>query len=580
MRAILGLDFLGFAKRRRFFVLRTLTVAVPLSLLILIGSQVRHRSADALGLVIFNVTMFPILALAIFITPAMLAHVIAEERRNNKLEVLRSAPLGSASIVLGKWLSRVLLIDMVIIAALPLAALALLFGGVSPAMFLRSTVIVFTTVIWVSAVSLHVSATAKDLGVAVRRAYVLVIALGIGLFVLMGLSGSRAIRSQELAEVVASLQPFTALGLVSTPVNRFMTFTPLGLDPTLFHVLAWGCFSAFFLWLSVRALAVDLRTRGESMPAVVVAPAAAAVKAEHGHRPRRGGRFSRKLTLLRRDPARWLEVTRTSILGTARLRTAILLLAILFLEAAFLYALAELKDDGNEAAPLHVAASIIALTLAFFSTASLGASSFHRDNEANTRDVLFASPLSNEALARAKINGVLAGSRLFWFFSMAHAFLGVVCGDIHLVSAIVYTVVAYVLIVALAGFSMWIGLTSSNTTRAAVKTIGAMIAHLFIIPTIGLSLLAAANGEESLAGLFLGHHPLFIAGYTLVAGAFDGLVFLVLYWLGYLALAWKLVFDLIPSRYADLREDRVRPARVRPRRPTPTPPRVVRNPEA
>lgn len=64
----------------------------------------------------------------LFVTPLLTMRLVAEERRNQTLPLLFSAPVSMTEIVLGKYLG-VLLYMLVLVAMLSLMPLSLLFGG-------------------------------------------------------------------------------------------------------------------------------------------------------------------------------------------------------------------------------------------------------------------------------------------------------------------------------------------------------------------------------------------------------------------------------------------------------------------
>ena len=118
MKAILERDFFQFAKRKRYYSMRTLAVALPLGILLLAMSVADLRD-DQLGEFVFATTAWPIVCFAALLSPGMTAGLLVEERRDNRLDVLRSTPMAAWQIVVGRWFSRVALLWTMILAALP-----------------------------------------------------------------------------------------------------------------------------------------------------------------------------------------------------------------------------------------------------------------------------------------------------------------------------------------------------------------------------------------------------------------------------------------------------------------------------
>ena len=79
-------------------------------------------------------SMFAVLQLlaVVLIGPAMAAGTIAMERERRTIEYLFTTTLSNTEIVLGKLGARVLQIFYLVLAGLPVLALAMLLGGISP----------------------------------------------------------------------------------------------------------------------------------------------------------------------------------------------------------------------------------------------------------------------------------------------------------------------------------------------------------------------------------------------------------------------------------------------------------------
>ena len=144
-------EFFRFCRTRKWFVIRTGLVAA-LTLVVWFffaqgGSEIDSGNLDAVGRVLFAAACFTQLLFLVVIAPGLCADLIGYERRTGNLEVMLSAPLTPLSIVIGKLVSRVSLLLVVIASAFPAIAITLLFGGVRAeqvaALFLVSAGLVF-----------------------------------------------------------------------------------------------------------------------------------------------------------------------------------------------------------------------------------------------------------------------------------------------------------------------------------------------------------------------------------------------------------------------------------------------------
>ncbi len=72
------------------------------------------------------------LALIVFITPGLTAGVISSERERQTLNMLLTTTQSSTSIIIGKLVSSVAYLLLLMIASLPLYSIVFLYGGISP----------------------------------------------------------------------------------------------------------------------------------------------------------------------------------------------------------------------------------------------------------------------------------------------------------------------------------------------------------------------------------------------------------------------------------------------------------------
>ena len=556
MRAILERDFFQFAATRRYFVMRMMAVFIPLVVLLLAATQINqgNSSSDDIGQLLFAATYYPILMFVVFVSPAVAAHVLTEERRDNRLDVLRSAPMSALSIVTGRWLSRLAMLLTMIVASLALPSMSLLFGGVSHVGFWRGALLLVLTAVSISSISILIGATTRNVATAVRLSYVTVLVM---IFL-----------PSMLAPILSYLLPAGGVEwwrtlLMISPFEPAATVMPgraggffLGFylsDP----VISYGVFVAVSTPLALLGAAwLLVRDVGQSRAApvaegpVVERTAAARVDSE------------RRLGSMAGDPLLWIE-THRSTRRRRPIRTVLTVLLVALAEVAFFMGLFEvgLNDDDSEG--LHLIAVILPLLGATLAIASAGAVAVHRDAEANTRDILFSSPVTSGELAEAKLVGARRAGRLWIGLSLLHLALGMFLGAINPLSGVAFVAILYILVYCLSGFAVRFGLTAKSATRANVRVLGWVIGLLFIWP-IFAGLLMLASRSTGAAALLYGFHPGFLAAAPfafVTTDGFDGAAeFVVIpaaYLLGYAVFGVALNRDAVPMMIEDIREDRV-----------------------
>jgi len=87
------------------------------------------------------------MALVLFITPSLTAGAISSEREKQTLNILLTTTQSSTQIVIGKLLSSVSFLVLMLVAGLPLYSLVFLFGGVSPSQLVSIFLFYLVTVV-------------------------------------------------------------------------------------------------------------------------------------------------------------------------------------------------------------------------------------------------------------------------------------------------------------------------------------------------------------------------------------------------------------------------------------------------
>jgi ABC-2 type transport system permease protein len=162
-----------------------------------------------LGLLLLQTLMIAVLA------PAATAGAISSEREHQTLDLLAVTPISSLAIVLGKLLSGLAWVFVLILASIPVTALVFVFGGVAPDDVIRGYIVLFATVIGLGSVGLFFSTLTRRTGASTGLTFVATIALVVGtLFVYVFMSStaettSTGIRRQP-PEALLYLNPFVA----------------------------------------------------------------------------------------------------------------------------------------------------------------------------------------------------------------------------------------------------------------------------------------------------------------------------------------------------------------------------------
>ncbi|RME48019.1 MAG: hypothetical protein D6791_04400 [Chloroflexi bacterium] len=190
-----------------------------------------------IGQVLFAGLAFLELLLVLFITPALTAGTISGERENLTYEMLVATPLKPRTILWGKLLSALSYVLLLIFAAVPLASLVFIFGGVAPMDALKALLMLAVTAVTFGVVGLFFSALTGRTARATVLSYSVLLLLSIGtlfLFVTWGI-----VQNDVPPRAILFLNPFSGMASVLAEA------TPMG--------------GAFGIGSPFSALAGDLR---------------------------------------------------------------------------------------------------------------------------------------------------------------------------------------------------------------------------------------------------------------------------------------------------------------------------------
>lgn len=133
-----------------------------------------------IGRQLFLAIIFLLTLITLILAPASTAGAISLEREKQTLDLLATTPISSLAIVLGKLVSALSWILLLLAASVPVVSLVFTFGGITPDDVLRAYGILLVTAFAFGAIGLFVSALVKRTQAATVINLVAVIFLTIG----------------------------------------------------------------------------------------------------------------------------------------------------------------------------------------------------------------------------------------------------------------------------------------------------------------------------------------------------------------------------------------------------------------
>jgi ABC-type transport system involved in multi-copper enzyme maturation permease subunit len=145
------------------------------------GFGVGQANASALiGQSIFSVLSVFQVVLVSMIAPAFTAGQISLEREKQTLDLLITTPLRPGAIIIGKLVTAIAFVFLMIVAAIPICAIVLMYGGASVEDIVRQQILLLAVAIGFGAIGIFASALMRRTQAATVVAYGTVLALTLG----------------------------------------------------------------------------------------------------------------------------------------------------------------------------------------------------------------------------------------------------------------------------------------------------------------------------------------------------------------------------------------------------------------
>jgi ABC-type transport system involved in multi-copper enzyme maturation permease subunit len=149
------------------------------------GGTTAFASA-AIGQGIFAAVLMLMTLQVAFLAPSSTAGAISLEREKQTLELLVTTPISSFAIVIGKLLSALIYVFLLIAASIPLMAAVFVFGGVGPEDMIKGYIVLIVTAIGLGSFGLLCSSLVKRTTAATAITIFGVLAITIGTVFILG----------------------------------------------------------------------------------------------------------------------------------------------------------------------------------------------------------------------------------------------------------------------------------------------------------------------------------------------------------------------------------------------------------
>jgi ABC-type transport system involved in multi-copper enzyme maturation permease subunit len=226
----------GRMRGRRAFVMLTLHLLIVAGFAFMVEELAVRTVSNSfgggvatadIGRALFTALLLLLTLVVLILGPASTSGAISLEREKQTLDMLSTTPISSLAIVLGKLISALGWIFMLLLASIPVMALVFMFGGVGPEDLVRGYVVLFATAILYGSLGLFISALFKRTQAATVINIVLALALTGGSGLVYGVvAASAASDAQQKANETGVSVDWSTVMLPPTAMlamNPFVT---------------------------------------------------------------------------------------------------------------------------------------------------------------------------------------------------------------------------------------------------------------------------------------------------------------------------------------------------------------------
>lgn len=497
----------------RFFYIALLTVFVAIVWVSVVeyrggAAFQQSRMAAAGKQIVTTVVIFQFVAMQI-LAIVMLSSAISDELYHRTLGLLMTTPIGSLQIVMGKVLSRLLQLVLLLAISLPILAIVRVLGGVPWGYLLSSLCITLTAAIFAGSVSLLLSIGNRHAYGVIIRTMVVLFSLYFALPMLIGFAAyyilprlglrinPRSLNVPGIAAVLASLNPFSSMAVITQQMISPRRALPFS---SLLHCGIMLGLSAVVLGRSVavvRAVALQQATgqvlefrprkrrRGETQAPSKPQPAGF-IQRVHG------------------PPVVWKELRAPFIRGVGS-RNSYIGFGIAILALVFTY-LSSARAKSLDEDFTHVAYVMLFLFIGVIINIVFSATRITPEKESQSWSLLLTTPLSDWDILFGKAVSAFRRCLPIWGLLGGHVILFVLVGYIHPVAIIHVAMLVAWLTCFITGAGLYFSSRFARTASAVVASF-ALVAGLWVLGPIVAGLLSVMGRHGDLFGQYMWTHP-------------------------------------------------------------------------
>jgi len=518
------------SRRRRNYVLRCAYVLLLTMILTMVWSgvveyggsslQVSSRMSIAGQSIIAFIIWFQFCSCQI-IAGVMLSTSISDEIYHKTLGLLMTTPINSFQIVMGKLLSKLLQLLLLLAISLPLLAIVRIFGGVPWDYVISSLCITFTTVLFVGSLSMFYS-------IFCRKAYVVIIFTILTLGVLFLLLPSL---TAWIWYIITDKPPGKVLTAVIFLPNPYFTLffktlmliepRAVGGAPRVFWPIHCGIMlAASFFILLVSIIIVRKVALRQATGQLIIS---SGKNRNHKQSAAKSTADKRDLIANIRDvkgpPVLWKEL-RLPILGRHKIINIICIIigVGLLLLTYSLCARENILDDEE----VHIFYAIIFVSLGILLTIVIPATNITTEKESRSWPLLLTTTLNDWDILLGKFLGNIRRLLPVWLLLFGHVIIFSLFGFIHPVAPIQIFILVTWIIVFLSCTGIYFSSRFKRTTTAVVMNFLLAATIWALVPLLLFIISDFTHSSDDFAEAYMDTNPLIHTVVIMEATADEG----------------------------------------------------------
>ncbi len=431
-------------------------------------------------IIITAIVVFQFLATQ-FLAVILMSTSISDEIYHRTLGVLMTTPINGFQIVMGKLLSNLIQILILIGISVPLLSVVRVFGGVPWSYVLSSLCITLTAILFAGSLTLYFS-------ISGRRSYAVILKTILVLGVLYGFVPGLTV---WLLYHRISLNELMPIVILPNPILTMYCSSMQVVDPS-----AMAGFPFYFSWwpnclillaLSTVILAQSVRVvrvvalRQAVGQSTALFPELPFVRKKHPTAEADMEADGRDIREVTGSPVIWKELRAPIIQGGRKAGIAGLAISIAAL--AFTYGMGY-KDDLLDEDNTHMSYLVIFVFMGLVSAIVLPATTITSEKETRSWPLLLATILDDWQILLGKAAGVLRRCLPVWIFVAAHTCLFVLAGYIHPVALVHLALIGIGMSVFVTGSGLYFSTLFHRTTAAVVANLALAIALWVVLPVV------------------------------------------------------------------------------------------------